>query len=157
MVRCSVLTVFFPAMLMRFSMFQVYQCLSAPGDSKMARQMFKDLKNGLFNSDQGNKSKSNEAESQSSQSYNTSSKLEDSNVTVPPLNPFIVPVTLLKRSKWLEHYCCTDSQVEPNTSCWCLVTGLSMNLTAHQNVFTMCLLSDCWFFLFSNFFFNEVV
>uniref|UniRef100_A0A3Q0SSF8 Uncharacterized protein n=1 Tax=Amphilophus citrinellus TaxID=61819 RepID=A0A3Q0SSF8_AMPCI len=40
---------------------------------------------------------SNKADSQSSQSYNTSTELEDSNVMPPPLNPFIVPLTLLKR------------------------------------------------------------
>lgn len=78
-------------------MIQVYQCLSAPVDSKMVRQMFKDLKGGLFYSDQGKKSQPNKADSQSSQSYNTSTELEDSNVMAPPLNPFIVPLTLLKR------------------------------------------------------------
>ncbi|XP_030579168.1 snRNA-activating protein complex subunit 2 [Archocentrus centrarchus] len=82
---------------LRKHMIQVYQCLSAPVDSKMARQMFKDLKGGLFYSDRGEKSQSSKADSQSSQSYNTSTELEDSNVMPPPLNPFIVPLTLLKR------------------------------------------------------------
>ncbi|XP_044039444.1 snRNA-activating protein complex subunit 2 isoform X2 [Siniperca chuatsi] len=105
---------------------QVYQCLSSPADSKIAREMFKDLKDGLCaqteapsgrdsnrtNSQQNTagtadssdvtdsgekKLQPDEAESQSS--GNTSSQSEDADVmgVCPPLNPFMVPLKLLMR------------------------------------------------------------
>ncbi|XP_063322124.1 snRNA-activating protein complex subunit 2 isoform X2 [Pelmatolapia mariae] len=94
-------------------MIQMYQCLSAPADSNMTRRRLQELDNELFTQDhqnptgttdstnvtdgEGKKSLTHKADSQSTQSSTTFSKLDYSNVTPPQLNPFIVPLTLLKR------------------------------------------------------------
>ncbi|XP_073330546.1 uncharacterized protein snapc2 [Pagrus major] len=105
---------------------QAYQCLSSPADSKIAREMFKELKDGLgaqtemmsdpdsngTNSQQdtagtadnsdvthsgGKKIEPDEAESQSSGNTDASSQSKDADVMPPPLNPFMIPLNLLKR------------------------------------------------------------
>nr|XP_004574866.1 snRNA-activating protein complex subunit 2 [Maylandia zebra] len=101
-------------------MIQMYQCLSAPADSNTTRRRFQELDDELFTQlkalvpqdhqtptgttdstnvtdGEGKKSLMHKADSQSTQSSTTSSKLDYSNVTPPHLNPFIVPLTLLKR------------------------------------------------------------
>ncbi|GLD66681.1 snRNA-activating protein complex subunit 2 isoform X1 [Lates japonicus] len=106
---------------------QVYQCLSSPANSKMAREMFKDPNDGVcaqteapsscdsnrtgsqqnatttVNSsdvmDADGKLQSDEAESQSSGSNNKCTRPGDTDVMglCPPLNPFIIPPKLLIR------------------------------------------------------------
>lgn len=111
---------FCSSVLMRPSVFQMYQCLSAPADSNTTRRRFQELDDELFTQlkalvpqdhqtptgttdstnvtdGEGKKSLMHKADSQSTQSSTTSSKLDYSNVTPPHLNPFIVPLTLLKR------------------------------------------------------------
>ncbi|XP_035771572.1 snRNA-activating protein complex subunit 2 isoform X2 [Neolamprologus brichardi] len=101
-------------------MIQMYQCLSAPTDSDLTRRRFQELDDELFTQlkalvpqdhqnptgttdstnvtdGEGKKSLIHKADSQSTQSSTTFSKLDYSNVTPPHLNPFIVPLTLLKR------------------------------------------------------------
>ncbi|XP_078132381.1 uncharacterized protein snapc2 [Sander vitreus] len=102
---------------------QVYQFLSSPADSKMAREMFKERKDGLCaqtgtpsgpNSQQstaggadsddvtdsgGKKLQPEESESQSSGSSNPSGHSGNAEKMglCPPLNPFMVPLKLLRR------------------------------------------------------------
>ncbi|KAM9335328.1 uncharacterized protein snapc2 [Symphorus nematophorus] len=99
---------------------QVYQCLSSPADSRMAKEMFKGLEDGLGVrteaassrpdaagttdgakvTDGGGKTvQPDEAQSQSSSNNNTSSQSGDTDMTrlCPPLNPFMVPLKLLMR------------------------------------------------------------
>uniref|UniRef100_A0A4W6E7A3 snRNA-activating protein complex subunit 2 n=1 Tax=Lates calcarifer TaxID=8187 RepID=A0A4W6E7A3_LATCA len=106
---------------------QVYQCLSSPANSKMAREMFKDPNDGVcaqteapsscdnnktdsqqnttstVNSsdvmDADGKLQSDEAQSQSSGSNNTCTRPGNTDAMglCPPLNPFIVPPKLLIR------------------------------------------------------------
>lgn len=106
---------------------QMYQCLSSPADSKIAGEMFKDLKDGFCAqteapgardhnrtngqqntagtadssdvTDRGKTLQPEEAESQSSGINNTSCQLGDTDLLglCPPLNPFMVPLKLLKR------------------------------------------------------------
>lgn len=101
-------------------MIQMHQCLSAPADSNMTRRRFQELDDELFTQSkalvpqdhqnptgttdstnvtggEGKESQIHKADSQSTQSSTTFSKLDYSNVTPPQLNPFIVPLTLLKR------------------------------------------------------------
>uniref|UniRef100_UPI0037E76CF3 snRNA-activating protein complex subunit 2 n=1 Tax=Semicossyphus pulcher TaxID=241346 RepID=UPI0037E76CF3 len=98
---------------------QVYQSLSSPADSRTARDMFKDLQGGLCahtDTPGGPDGQQNpagpadtqsgaetpqpqEARSQSSASSNMSSRGADVTAACPPLNPFIVPLNLLKRRK----------------------------------------------------------
>ncbi|XP_035850078.1 snRNA-activating protein complex subunit 2 isoform X2 [Sander lucioperca] len=102
---------------------QVYQFLSSPADSKMAREMFKERKDGLraqtgtpsgpngqqntagaADSDSvtdsgGKKLQPEESESQSSGSSNPSGHSGNAEKIglCPPLNPFMVPLKLLRR------------------------------------------------------------
>ncbi|XP_022607932.1 snRNA-activating protein complex subunit 2 [Seriola dumerili] len=105
---------------------QVYQSLSSPADSQLARELFKNLKGGPSAQsegpsgpdsttpegqqssdrtggsevvDSGGRKLQPEAESQSSQSNNTSSQSGNGDVMgpCPPLNPFMVPLKLLMR------------------------------------------------------------
>ncbi|XP_070786168.1 snRNA-activating protein complex subunit 2 [Enoplosus armatus] len=95
---------------------QAYQCLSSPADSKVAREMFKDLKDGFAARTEapgggqgaagtpdadggGNRRLPGEAERQSPGSNNASSQSEEADVMglCPPLNPFMVPLKLLRR------------------------------------------------------------
>lgn len=101
-------------------MIQMHQCLSAPADSNMTRRRFQELDDELCTQSkalvpqdhqnptgttdstnvtggEGKESQIHKADSQSTQSSTTFSKLDYSNVTPPQLNPFIVPLTLLKR------------------------------------------------------------
>ncbi|KAM8898475.1 uncharacterized protein snapc2 isoform 1-T1 [Spinachia spinachia] len=89
---------------------QMYQFLSSTADSKMAQQMFEELKEGLCagGDEQANSQPSpaqagveknmqpNEAESQSSGSTDALGQSEDL-VLCPALNPFMVPLKLLMR------------------------------------------------------------
>lgn len=111
---------FFSSVLMGLCMFQMHQCLSAPADSNMTRRRFQELDDELCTQSkalvpqdhqsptgttdstnvtggEGKESQIHKADSQSTQSSTTFSKLDYSNVTPPQLNPFIVPLTLLKR------------------------------------------------------------
>ncbi|XP_035491050.2 uncharacterized protein PB18E9.04c isoform X2 [Scophthalmus maximus] len=103
---------------------QVYQCLSSPANSKMAREMFKDLKDGPTaqgdvpsgadgNTPDGQQNTARTvdssgvvdseepdvAESRSSRSKNASTQSGKADVIgpCPPLNPFLVPLKLLVR------------------------------------------------------------
>ncbi|AWO95826.1 putative snRNA-activating protein complex subunit 2 [Scophthalmus maximus] len=103
---------------------QVYQCLSSPANSKMAREMFKDLKDGptaqgdVRSGGDGNTPDGQQntartvdssgvvdseepdvAESRSSRSKNASTQSGKADVIgpCPPLNPFLVPLKLLVR------------------------------------------------------------
>lgn len=100
---------------------QVYQGLSSPADSKIARELFKDLKDGDNRTDshqktawtsnstdvtdsEGRKLQPDEAENQSSENSNTFSQSSDKEVTgicplPPPLNPFMMPIKLIMRKK----------------------------------------------------------
>uniref|UniRef100_A0A3Q3IRF5 snRNA-activating protein complex subunit 2 n=1 Tax=Monopterus albus TaxID=43700 RepID=A0A3Q3IRF5_MONAL len=76
---------------------QVYKCLSSPADSKVAREMFKDLQwNGPSAQTEapiGQDSKGTDSE------QNTACQEGDADVMgpCPPLNPFMVPIKLLMR------------------------------------------------------------
>ncbi|XP_072232685.1 snRNA-activating protein complex subunit 2 isoform X2 [Leuresthes tenuis] len=85
---------------------QVYQCVSAPADSRMARETLAELREGLSAqtdahreaADSGRKSlKLHKAESQSSARHSSSSQSGDVLEFCPPLNPFMVPLKLLMR------------------------------------------------------------
>lgn len=89
---------------------QMYQCLLAPADSPMAREKFENLKGGLEEAQEVNwtKGQKNTAgtadstdvtESQSSGSHSTPSQSDNPNRMglCPPLNPFMVPLKLLRR------------------------------------------------------------
>uniref|UniRef100_G3N6L3 Uncharacterized protein n=2 Tax=Gasterosteus aculeatus TaxID=69293 RepID=G3N6L3_GASAC len=89
---------------------QMYKFLSCTADSKMAHQMFEELKEGLCagGDEQANREQSpaqagggknpqpDEAESQSSGSTDALGQSGDW-VLCPPLNPFMVPLKLLMR------------------------------------------------------------
>ncbi|KAE8278792.1 snRNA-activating protein complex subunit 2 [Larimichthys crocea] len=101
---------------------QVHKQLSSPADSKAAKELFRDLKDGLGaqraapsgpdstnqqntagtadDSDVTVKLQPDEAESQSSKNNNTLSQSEDEDVMgrCPPLNPFMIPLKLLMRT-----------------------------------------------------------
>ncbi|XP_034066510.1 snRNA-activating protein complex subunit 2 isoform X2 [Gymnodraco acuticeps] len=101
---------------------QVYRFLSSTADSKMAREMLKELKGGLCVQTDGTRTNGEqnaagsadssdvtdsgekrlqpeEAESQSSGSNNATGQSGDLDLTglCPPLNPFMVPLKLLQR------------------------------------------------------------
>lgn len=93
-----------------FACLQMYKFLSCTADSKMAHQMFEELKEGLCagGDEQANREQSpaqagggknpqpDEAESQSSGSTDALGQSGDW-VLCPPLNPFMVPLKLLMR------------------------------------------------------------
>ncbi|KAK2852103.1 hypothetical protein Q5P01_008379 [Channa striata] len=90
---------------------QVYQYLSSPADSKMERDMFKNLKDGVATQtetqsggdcsgamDSGTmQQQPDEADGQFSGNSNMLSQLRNADVLAPPLNPFMMPLKLLMR------------------------------------------------------------